>query len=139
MCLDDLDEVMEIWIRGNLDAHPFVDATYWYENADRVREAIASAEVWVCDEGGILGFAGLQDSYVAGVSVKGSARGMGVGTALLGKAQEMHEQQVLHVYRENRATMEFYLRSGFRVVSTGVDEATGAVECKMEWHRKEPV
>lgn len=139
MCLRDLDEVMEIWLQGNLDAHPFVDAAYWHENAGGVREAIASAEVWVYDEGGILGFAGLQGSYVAGIFVKGSARRMGVGTALLGKAQELHEQLVLHVYRENKSAMEFYLRSGFRVVATGVDEATGAVECKMEWRRTEPV
>lgn len=37
---NDLDQVMKIWLEGNLNAHPFVDRKYWINNFEMVRDAL---------------------------------------------------------------------------------------------------
>ncbi len=133
---DDIDEVMAIWLQGNLQAHPFVAPAYWHDNAPRVRKAIQEAEVWVCDDSGIQGFIGMVDGYVAGLFVREAARCQGVGTALLDKGKESSESLVLHVYRKNHIAVDFYLHSSFRITSTSVDDATGEEEYEMAWESR---
>ena len=61
----DLNRVMDIWLAGNLQAHPFVPEDYWRSQASRVREVINEAEVLVWEESGqIMGLLGL--SVVSG-------------------------------------------------------------------------
>ena len=39
----DLDRLMQLWLQGNLQAHPFVPASYWEENAADVRRQLPQA------------------------------------------------------------------------------------------------
>ena len=39
----DLDRLMQLWLQGNLQAHPFVPASYWEENAPDVRQQLPQA------------------------------------------------------------------------------------------------
>ena len=47
--LDDLDQVMKIWLDGNLAAHDFVPKKYWLDHFDEVREALKNADILVAD------------------------------------------------------------------------------------------
>lgn len=132
---EDVNAVMAIWLQGNLQAHPFVAPSYWMDNMQGVREAILVAEVWVCDEGGIIGFIGMVDDYVAGLFVCDTARRQGVGTALLVRAKERHDRLSLHVYRKNTVAVDFYHHASFRTEATGVDGNTGEEEFGMTWRR----
>ena len=40
----DIEPVMQIWLRGNLQAHSFVSAAYWKQNVPLVREQLLQAE-----------------------------------------------------------------------------------------------
>lgn len=134
----DLDQVMALWLQGNLDAHPFIPRDYWESNFPMVREQIAQAEVYVCQERGtIQGFAGLAGDYIAGIFVAREHRSQGVGKRLLDHAKAAHRALSLGVYEKNHRAVSFYLREGFRASSRQVEEATGEMEYTMTWRAEE--
>ena len=131
-CREDLDRIMEIWLEGNLQAHPFVDPGFWIGNAPEVREAIAQAEVWVWEEEGrVEAFAGLVGDYLAGLFVSGAKRGKGIGGQLLGHIQSQKSGLTLQVYPRNEGAVRFYQRFGFQLGAEQADPATGQTEWVM--------
>lgn len=44
---EDLDTVMDLWLAGNEQAHPFVPEGYWRRAAERIRRELPRAEVLV--------------------------------------------------------------------------------------------
>ena len=125
----DAGQVMEIWLSGNADAHPFVDPAYWRSHAEEVRGQLSEAEVLVSEEeGAILGFIGVQGDFIAGIFVRREARGRGIGKCLLDTVKAKHPSLTLSVYRKNRRAAAFYAREGFVVVSESIDPETGESE-----------
>lgn len=127
---------MRIWLESNIEAHDFIDASYWRGNFDAVKAAMPAAEVYVCtDEVGNepQGFIGLMDDYVAGLFVADRYRSRGVGKQLLDHAKSVRSQLNLHVYRKNERAVRFYQREGFLLQSEGRDENTGEEELAMSW------
>ena len=62
---------MKIWLEGNLNAHPFVDRKYWINNFEMVRDALQQSEIIVIeDKSQIIGFVGMQNTYLAEIFVK---------------------------------------------------------------------
>lgn len=43
----ELDAVMQIWLNGNLDAHPFIPASFWTDHFETVRDMLPQAELYV--------------------------------------------------------------------------------------------
>lgn len=130
----DLDALMEIWLSSNLEAHGFIPAAYWQENAPAVRGMLPQSELLVCDNGGgPLGFLGLQDREILGIFVRCTARSQGVGHALIEAAKARRSELRLHVYRENHRARRFYEREGFRLFCEGTDPDTGAAELTLRW------
>ena len=55
----DLDALMQIWLEGNLDAHDFIDPSYWHDNYELVKKELPNAQLYVDEEDGeIAGFVG---------------------------------------------------------------------------------
>lgn len=131
----DLDAVMEIWLQANLDAHSFVDPSYWRENAPSVREAIGKAEVLVAGEKEtVTGFLGITGDYIAGLFVKRDCRSRGIGKALLEQAKAGHPGGLtLEVYQRNPRAVSFYLREGFGIKEKKTDPETREPEYLMAW------
>lgn len=46
----DTERVMEIWLAGNEDAHPFIPKEYWRSNFSMVEEQLLEAEIFVCEK-----------------------------------------------------------------------------------------
>lgn len=133
---EDLDAVMDLWLAGNEQAHPFVPDGYWLRAADEVRRELPQAEVLIHEDArthAVDGFIGMTGEYVAGLFVRADVHSQGIGHALLGEAKRRHDELCLHVYRDNPRAVAFYTREGFTVRSEGVDEATGAAEYEMVW------
>lgn len=132
---DDIDEVMGIWLEGNIQVHGFVPAGHWTGLMDEVRGMIASADVHVCvAEGGIVGFIGMTDDRIEGLFVKDGFRGCGVGGSLLGFAKETHDALSLNVYARNGRAVRFYIQEGFTIDSESVDPDTGEPDLHMSWN-----
>ena len=131
----DLDTLMQIWLEGNLDAHDFVDPSYWQDNYELVKKELPNAHLYVDEEDGeIAGFVGMQGDYIAGIFVKSDYRGRGIGGKMIDFLKQKHDRLQLSVYEKNEAVFNFYQKHGFRLVKKDIDQETGAVDCLMEWH-----
>ena len=132
----DLDQVMSIWLQVNMESHSFIEADYWKNNYEMVREMIPKAEVLVSEENGqIRGFIGLIDTYIAGIFVRAAEQSKGVGTGLLHTVMKSRDNLRLNVYKKNMRAVSFYQHYGFHIINQGIDESTSEEEYTMEWYR----
>lgn len=131
----DLDQVMEIWLNCNIEAHPFVKQQYWREHFQEVRKALLQSNVLVAESGDqLVGFAGLQENYLAGIFIKKEFRNQGIGSQLLTVIQQNHTSLTLHVYVKNESAYHFYQQHGLKVIKKQMDE-TGNEEYLMRWNK----
>ena len=131
----DLDEVMNIWLHANMEAHSFICVDYWKDNYEMVKEMIPKAEVFVSEENELIsGFIGLTDIYIAGIFVRSAEQSQGVGTELLHTVMKLRDNLRLNVYKKNTKAVSFYQHYGFQIINQGIDEST-LEEYTMKWHR----
>ena len=122
----DLEHIMKIWLETNLAAHGFIPAEYWNEQYEAVKEALPQADILIYEEEGtVLGFLGLQDSYIAGLFVEKASRSRGIGRLLLEAAKSGRQELTLHAYAENTGAVRFYEREGFQTAAFEKEETTG--------------
>ena len=134
----DLGTVMQIWLEGNLDAHPFIPASFWTGHFETVRDMLPQAELYVHeneDTQKIDGFIGLTENHIEGIFVAESARSKGVGKSLLEYAKSCKPYLTLSVYKKNERAFAFYQREQFIVQSEGIDEDTNEADIQMLWTR----
>lgn len=132
----DLDQVMSIWLQVNMESHSFIEADYWKNNYEMVREMIPKAEVFVSEENGqIRGFIGLIDTYIAGIFVRAAEQSKGVGTGLPHTVMKSRDNLRLNVYKKNMRAVSFYQHYGFQIKNQEIDESKLEEEYTMEWHR----
>ena len=135
----DLDAVMQIWLHGNLDAHPFIPASFWTDHFEMVRDMLPQAELYVHENEAtrqIDGFSGLTENHIEGIFVAKAARSKGIGKALLKYAKSRKPRLTLGVYQKNERALAFYQREQFVVHSEGIDEDTNEAEIQMHWTRQ---
>lgn len=134
LALEDLEEVMSIWLQTNLETHDFIEANYWRDNFDVVKEVLPQAEVYVDEEDGkIRGFIGITQGYIAGVFVSGDYQAQGIGSQLLDKAKTLYPSLTLSVYAKNDRAVSFYLQKGFKIIKEQKDESTNEQEYVMQY------
>lgn len=136
MQASDLEEVMQIWLTANMEAHDFIDSSYWKSHFEEVRALLPQAEIMVSentDTGVLEGFIGIMESYIAGFFVRQEYRSRGIGRQFLDFAKAAKPELKLKVYKKNEAAVNFYLREDFLVLQQGQDEDTGEEEFTMEW------
>lgn len=130
----DLTTVMDIWLSGNLQAHYFIDKAYWRQNCSAVAKMILQAEVYVYEENEVVvGFAGLEGSYIAGIFVRKDKQSCGIGREILDFLKSKFSKLNLSVYRKNNRALAFYLRENFQIVEEGIDDDTGEEELTLKW------
>lgn len=132
----DINEVADIWLCVNLEAHGFIPDRYWRDHFEAVKEMLGQAEVYIFEDGdGVSGFIGLDDDYLAGIFVRNGMRSSGIGKQLLDHVKGIRHELYLHVYQKNERAVQFYRREKFVVQSEGVDEGTGEKEYTMMWRK----
>ncbi|MBC5688657.1 N-acetyltransferase [Mediterraneibacter sp. NSJ-55] len=132
----DTESILQIWLDGNIEAHPFISQDYWRANYEKTREGLKEAEIFVYEiDGEICGFAGMIGEYLAGIFVRHDFRRKGIGMKLLSHIKKSYPAITLHVYKKNEAAARFYLREMFELVSEQTDRNTGETEYKMSWKR----
>ena len=129
----DLDEVMQIWLEGNLQAHDFIAPEYWRQNYNYVKKILSQSTVYVYEDGQIKGFIGMQDDFIAGIFVRQDCRGQGVGRQLLDFVKGQKHRLQLTVYEKNTSAVKFYTQNGFITISDQTDPATNEKEFLMQW------
>ncbi|MFR8213726.1 MAG: GNAT family N-acetyltransferase [Longicatena caecimuris] len=130
----DHDVVMDIWLHGNLAAHSFLSPTYWKKQYAMVSQAIQEAEVYVYEENGaVVGFVGLQDTYVAGIFVNEAMQNRGIGKKLIDELKKHKTILQLHVYEKNEKALRFYQREHFAILAKENDAETNAQVYHLMW------
>lgn len=134
LALEDLEEVMSIWLQTNLETHDFIEANYWRDNFEVVKEVLPQAEVYVDEaDGKIRGFIGITQGYIAGVFVSGDYQAQGIGSQLLDKAKTLYPRLTLSVYAKNDRAVSFYLQKGFKIIKEQKDESTNEQEYVIQY------
>ncbi len=90
------------------------------------------------DDRSVIGFIARQEKEIQALYVAASARGQGVGKALLDHAKEQMPQLGLWTFQANTGAQRFYLREGFledkRTDGSGNDEKLPDVH--LSWERE---
>ena len=129
----DINKVVDIWLKTNLEAHDFIPGQYWTSNYEAVKKMLPQAEVYVYEDNKIIqSFVGVRDEYIEGIFVSGKMQSHGIGKALLDYIKDKKARLQLNVYQKNVRAMSFYQREGFTIQSEGLDEFTGEKEYVME-------
>ena len=130
---DDLESILDIWLHASALAHDFVPRAFWESQLDNMRTIyLPASENCVYEVGAeIVGFYSLHEDTLAAIFVSPEHQGQGFGTALLDHAKTRRTRLRLSVYKENRASCDFYLSQGFSVVGERPDEHTGHPEYTM--------
>ncbi|MBU9788113.1 GNAT family N-acetyltransferase [Lentilactobacillus sp. IMAU92037] len=129
-----LDEVTNIWLTANLEAHWFINGNYWRNYYAEVKPQIGDSELFLYEEANVIqGFLGIEDNYIAGLFVDKRYRGQGIGRELIAAAKRTRNELTLSVYEKNQAAYQFYLKQGFIETSRGIDPVTNERAINMAW------
>lgn len=129
----DLDELVDVWYRASLIAHPFLSPEFLDEERLRIADKwlpLAETVVAICD-GRVVGFLSLVGNEVGGLFVDPDFQRRGIGRSLLDWAQQSRTCLELGVFEANQNARRFYEAYGFEVVSRGVHEETGHMELRL--------
>lgn len=129
-----MDQILDIWLNSNIEAHNFISRNYWLNNYDFVKNALPKADIYVFYQNSeIIGFLGLVKSYIAGIFVKKKARNNGVGRELLDKVKKEKNELILSVYEKNQKAVRFYKQNGFVFKSKYTENETQQVAYELLW------
>lgn len=132
---NDANAVLDIWLSASIQAHAFIDESFWHDQLGAMREIyLPQAETLVLEEAGqIRGFASLHEHRLAALFVDPSAQGQGLGKRLLDEAKRRRNVLELSVYSANVRACRFYQACGFAVVTEQNDPHSGHPERVMRW------
>lgn len=133
-CNDDLDKIMKIWLESNIDAHYFIDKSYWINNFDNVKQMILNSDIFVyIKDDEIVAFVGLIDKYIAGLFVQKNFRNSLIGTKLLEYLRLKYNVLTLNVYCKNKSAISFYKKQKFEIVEQLINIETNEKEYVMRY------
>lgn len=131
-----IDEVMSIWLKTNITAHPFISEAYWFKNYDVVKDQyMPNAATYIYEEKQVIkGFISIIDqSFVGALFVLDDEQGQGIGKKLLNYCQSLYSSLELGVYKENIKAVHFYKHCGFVKVKEQSNADSGFIEYIMRW------
>lgn len=131
----DMERVLDIWLRASIKAHDFIDASYWQSNVVAMRELYipASQTIVIEDKSAVQGFCSLLGNQLAALFVDPDQQGRGLGRQLLEHVKSLRTELSLAVYKENSRSIAFYQSQGFTVIKEQIDPQTGHAEYLMSY------
>lgn len=132
----DLEQLAQIWLNGNLQAHSFIPAQYWKNQFVNIKKMLPEANIFVYrNNETIIGFLGELDGYIAGLFVDMNYRKQGVGSRLINYLKQINDKLTLSVYVDNINAVNFYENKDFIIDSVGMDTETDSKEYRMTWEK----
>ena len=123
----DLEAVLSSWEIANRLAHPFMADEFIAQERINVAEIyMPNTDTWVVEvDGNVEGFIALMGNEVGAIFLQPKFHGKGVGKALMDKAQEIHGDLEVEVFKENSIGRKFYSQYGFEFIEEKFHEPTG--------------
>jgi putative acetyltransferase len=123
----DLEAVLSSWETATRLAHPFMTDEFIAQERINVAEVyMPITDTWVVDiDGNIEGFIALMGNEVGAIFLQPKYHGKGAGKALMDKAQELHGDLEVEVFKDNSIGRKFYSHYGFEQLEEKLHEPTG--------------
>lgn len=129
----DVDELLDVWYRASMLAHPFLSAEFLEAERGRITGRwlpIADTSIYESD-GRVVGFLSLIGNVVGAIFVDPDHHGHGIGRALMDDARESHRMLELDVFEANAIGRRFYDAYGFEFVDRHMNEVAGQPELRL--------
>lgn len=125
--VSDLEAVLNSWEVATRLAHPFMTDEFIAQERTNVAEIyMPNTDTWVAElEGEVKGFIALMGNEVGAIFLQPNCHGQGVGKALMDKAQEIHGNLEVEVFKVNNIGRNFYSEYGFEQLEEKLHEPTG--------------
>jgi putative acetyltransferase len=123
----DLEAVLSSWENAARLAHPFMTDDFIAQERNNVAEIyLPNTDTWVVEIGNkVQGFIALMGNEVGAIFLQPNFHGKGTGKALMDKAQELHGDLEVGVFKENYIGRKFYSQYGFVQLEEKWHEPTG--------------
>ena len=123
----DLKAVLDSWEVATRLAHEFMTDDFLAQERRNTAEIyLPNTDTWVAEiDGEVKGFIALMGNEVGAIFLHPDFHGMGVGKALMDKAQELHGDLEVEVFKRNTIGRNFYSRYGFEHLEEKLHEPTG--------------
>lgn len=132
----DLKYLMAAWENANDLAHPFLQEDF----VEQVRKDIPAlylpnADTWVAEvENHIVGFMALIGNEIGAIFLQPEHHGKGIGKMMMDKAQELHGNLELEVFKKNSIGRKFYSKYGFELLEETAHEPTGEPVLRLKFN-----
>ncbi|MBL1259307.1 MAG: GNAT family N-acetyltransferase [Thiotrichaceae bacterium] len=125
--VSDLDAVLDSWEVATRLAHKFMTDEFIAQERKNVADIyMPNTDTWVAEiDGEVQGFIALMGNEVGAIFLQPHCHGRGVGKTLMDKAQELHGDLEVEVFKENVIGRKFYSRYGFELREEKLHEPTG--------------
>ena len=128
-CDKDYPRVLEIYANSKLDELRYENEKFELlplENDEKRLSALKESDIYVYDDGGILGYGAVFESEIRALFVCPLARGKGIGKVLLEfLLSQISGKAILYVAMTNIPAKELYKRYGFEVSDKFITEYNG--------------
>jgi putative acetyltransferase len=123
----DLQAVLSSWERATRLAHGFMTDEFIAQERKNVAEIyLPNTDTWVVEiDGKVEGFIALMGNEVGAIFLQPECHGRGAGKALMDKAQELHGELEVEVFKANTLGRKFYAQYGFEQLAEKLHEPTG--------------
>jgi putative acetyltransferase len=138
MLNEDIDAVMDVWLKTNISAHDFIPENYWVGNYQAVKgEYLPSAENYVFIRNGqVRAFISvITKSFIGALFVSSESQGNGIGGKLLEYCKSLYPHLDVAVYADNRSAIDFYRKHGFVLGREQLNKDSGHNEVIMLWRK----
>ncbi|NMP09802.1 N-acetyltransferase [Paenibacillus polymyxa] len=134
--VEELKELVAIWLDASIEAHHFIAPQYWTSQAAEMENKylpLAQNYVIIQDDHTIGGFVSMLDGYLAALFIRVDSQRKGYGKLLLDWVKKQHDEIQLKVYQSNTKAFNFYTKNGFAIQEESVDAETDEKEFVMIW------
>lgn len=123
----DLAAVLNSWKAATRLAHGFMTDDFIAQERKNVAEIyLPNTDTWVAKiDGKVEGFIALMGNEVGAIFLQPDCHGRGAGKALMDKAQTLHGDLEVEVFKENTIGRNFYSKYGFENLKEKLHEPTG--------------
>ena len=124
--ITDLDGVLSSWENTQKKAHPFLPEDFQTQEMINIQELyLPNADTWVVEEDNIVvGFIALIGNEIGGLFLQPTHHGKKLGKMMVDKAQELHGDLEVEVFKKNLIGRNFYVKYGFKLIKEKVHEQT---------------
>ncbi len=136
----DLDAVLSSWENATRLAHPFMTDEFIAQERKNIAEIyLPNTDTWVIAiDAKVKGFIALIGNEVGAIFLQPECHGKGIGKALMDKAQELHGELEVEVFKENSIGRKFYSQYGFDFLEEKLHEPTGQQVLRLKYTVNEP-